>query len=1071
PVNMTTGSPSISVPIWELKGKSLSLPISLSYRPGVKIADVSEYTGHGWSLLAGGVITRKKIGTEDLDARIRDYNNTPYTYDELDDVVIAGSNTDPSPDLFNYNFNGKAGQFVFKNDLQTPYFIKEIHDWQIIPSPNLSQLTIITEDGTTYIFAEQGKTTMEEAEGTMNHDFVTSWHLTEIISPTVDEKIVFTYYTEGLGAPRVKNNRLALNEGLRVAESYPEGNLVLDFTTKRISTITLYIDNVATHKVTFEKESTPRDDAPQSYALDKIKIYQHASDPTPIKYFDLETGSEIGERLYLHSIQEFSGDGLMSKPPYVFEYHEPWNLPLRQSYKADHWGYYSAHGTEFPFLKNFKWRTAHTKEASFPEAQAGSLKSITFPTGGKQELTYELNEYHELDYDYYTDELQLDWTVNQWINAANNQPATTISKVINLPSTQDVEIDLCLEIIKAAGYSYNTLQNELATYEVKIINNANNQTVFSAYYDPTGDPDQIDMLVSVAGIGYVGPDGNPTSYAYDSFEATHTSTFGTCLYKYIYLNLAAGSYTMQIHASSTDNNMSDLSKVSLQVTHHSANMANQTIQGAGIRIANQKLRDSDGSLQKNVNYSYVIHDAQGNPTNKSSGQITEKPVSGYPLPIGVVKSSYWDDNTYTCVTDNDFVPLDGLIARTGRIIQHCVMCQCPPPFIAEVAQERFVLFSQDPAEQISWVMYTEVREEEIGNGFTIHKFHGMDNYDGYYMVPVEIHKPAQGNGDWGSSTSNGPNGTRFGFPGNGNLILTGLWDKPVQVRIYSNENYQDGTPGPVLLREENFEYYEMEQPKQYSIAAGGMLRTIVYGLSYFPYKIGYLKGKETKTYTNTSTSLFLTNRNDYDYGILYLPSTQTTYDSEGKEIMTEWEYAADFSGTSFGSHWLRAQGSNGKLIRQTQKVDNVTISKTEITYAQVGNLVLPSFIRVYPDGGTDYVQMDMEYDQTGNLLETKREGNIPSSYIWGYHQKYPVAEIIGASHAEIVTAFGGAIPNLGAGGLSSAQEQTLRNWFATNRPWVQITTYTYDFLIGMTASKDPREKVTSYEYDKLNRLK
>ncbi|MEO1384819.1 MAG: hypothetical protein AAFV78_16475, partial [Bacteroidota bacterium] len=54
----------------------------------------------------------------------------------------------------------------------------------------------------------------------------------------------------------------------------------------------------------------------------------------------------------------------------------------------------------FPFLKNFKWRTAHTKEASFPEAQAGSLKSITFPTGGKQELTYELNEYHELDYDY-----------------------------------------------------------------------------------------------------------------------------------------------------------------------------------------------------------------------------------------------------------------------------------------------------------------------------------------------------------------------------------------------------------------------------------------------------------------------------------------------------------------------------------------------------------------------------------------------------------------------------------------------------------------------------------------------
>lgn len=57
PISLTVGTPNISIPIWEIKGKKLSLPISISYRSsGIKIEDQGSNIGIGWALNAGGVI-------------------------------------------------------------------------------------------------------------------------------------------------------------------------------------------------------------------------------------------------------------------------------------------------------------------------------------------------------------------------------------------------------------------------------------------------------------------------------------------------------------------------------------------------------------------------------------------------------------------------------------------------------------------------------------------------------------------------------------------------------------------------------------------------------------------------------------------------------------------------------------------------------------------------------------------------------------------------------------------------------------------------------------------------------
>jgi hypothetical protein len=66
PVNLNTGVPAINIPLATVQGRSLSVPISLSYHAsGIKVDQYGSWVGLGWSLNAGGVITRSKVGGRD----------------------------------------------------------------------------------------------------------------------------------------------------------------------------------------------------------------------------------------------------------------------------------------------------------------------------------------------------------------------------------------------------------------------------------------------------------------------------------------------------------------------------------------------------------------------------------------------------------------------------------------------------------------------------------------------------------------------------------------------------------------------------------------------------------------------------------------------------------------------------------------------------------------------------------------------------------------------------------------------------------------------------------------------
>jgi hypothetical protein len=79
PANNPNGIINYSIPIYEVKSGSLSLPISLSYvSGGTKITDDPGEIGLGWSLNAGGRIARTIYGRPDGIRHFPDERNSCY---------------------------------------------------------------------------------------------------------------------------------------------------------------------------------------------------------------------------------------------------------------------------------------------------------------------------------------------------------------------------------------------------------------------------------------------------------------------------------------------------------------------------------------------------------------------------------------------------------------------------------------------------------------------------------------------------------------------------------------------------------------------------------------------------------------------------------------------------------------------------------------------------------------------------------------------------------------------------------------------------------------------------------
>ncbi|MEZ4848940.1 MAG: hypothetical protein R3B93_10060 [Bacteroidia bacterium] len=194
PVSHHTGVANISIPIYTVSEGELQLPISLNYHSsGIKVDEIASWVGLGWSLSAGGMISRTVIGAPD-EGRVgstggasprspasgsgfyKDYGipqamkdptclNNPNYYVPPNNVCkdyfwdAANGFLDTEPDLFTFSFAGHSGKFFFDEN-RTPHLIPD-GDIRIEPIDNPSFFfawKMTTPDGRKYYFGGNGAT-------------------------------------------------------------------------------------------------------------------------------------------------------------------------------------------------------------------------------------------------------------------------------------------------------------------------------------------------------------------------------------------------------------------------------------------------------------------------------------------------------------------------------------------------------------------------------------------------------------------------------------------------------------------------------------------------------------------------------------------------------------------------------------------------------------------------------------------------------------------------------------------------------------------------------------------------
>ncbi len=420
PISLNKGLVSISIPIYEVKSRKLSVPISLSYHAGgIKAYDIASSVGLGWSLNAGGSISRSIIGNPDespvgvLNRLMPDpTSNVEYLSCFVASLTHQVVPFDGQSDNFVYRAGPLSGKFVFKNakSLNAPYEITSIPYSPIKISVNstFTAFTIVDLDGTTHIFDKVEQTTVTDRYTSIP----TTWYLTLTISPDKSDTIKFTYTAPVYVTTATGTN--TLSERQCTALSPP-------ITATRSGSFSLHASvNIASivynnGKVTFDYSTRLDSDANR---LTAIHIFQkNAGAYSEIKrytfnhsYFTASAGqssqvggwvsaSQLDKRLRLDSFYEegFKNGIPEPIPSHTFQY-EAGQFPVYGSTAQDFMGYYNgAHLNKnllFYDLGPTGVSQAYGANRNVDPLyiKAGSLKRITYPTGGFTEFELEPNQ-------------------------------------------------------------------------------------------------------------------------------------------------------------------------------------------------------------------------------------------------------------------------------------------------------------------------------------------------------------------------------------------------------------------------------------------------------------------------------------------------------------------------------------------------------------------------------------------------------------------------------------------------------------------------------------------------------
>lgn len=442
PVSYYSGTPGISIPLYEIAIDNFKIPISLSYyASGIKVSQEASWVGLGWSLNAGGCISRSVQCFDDFLEYLYPGVSPNKGYYEAGDIINPNSSeyytnmytntgfrkvltTDSEPDIFYYSFLGYSGKFLLDKSRGAVLFDKSSGiKVNVEEEDNKKYFILLTPDGIKYVFSVKEKVNIYSKDASLHNNLPTAtnwdndelsypgshvqytscWFLSKIITPNKRE-ILFTYESELYKSPAqescIKYNLLDYSgnttECAMASHPYYSVNKSV-YETYRLSRISW--DNGSV-----EFASSTRADVNSNTIapgkLDNLKVYDGSGNLIKgynfaYGYFDAEKTGEyayVFKRLRLDSVTNISDNNYR----YNFNYF-PGSLPAKNSKDTDYWGYYNGkdYGSEYYAMTDYQ-NTRYSgadKKSDFNFSKIGTLNSIQYPTGETENFVFEANTY------------------------------------------------------------------------------------------------------------------------------------------------------------------------------------------------------------------------------------------------------------------------------------------------------------------------------------------------------------------------------------------------------------------------------------------------------------------------------------------------------------------------------------------------------------------------------------------------------------------------------------------------------------------------------------------------------
>ncbi|NIF04018.1 hypothetical protein F3J23_01075 [Chryseobacterium sp. Tr-659] len=1131
PVSNYTGVPNISIPIYTAKSGSVEVPITLSYHAGgILVSEMASTVGLGWSISTIAPITRKINGLVDENGimqpndNIESFlnNNIDNQQNLLNQIRYPQSNqplSDLMPDQFSLSVGDFSGSFLYnpKNKKMVTFPMSDLkidYNKSGIQSKIIDTINVTATNGVKYTFGGEGTETFYNSAAHSSYFYgANAWKIKKIKG--VDNNVIdFSYLShiviKSMLAPQARTIPYTLSITALGCSPSGSGSGInpVETDTQFVSTESL-LEKIETADAVVSFIYSNRLDFKDLKKLDKIIVKNKSGVVISEKRFNygyFETLAEpagvsdatedVTKRLKLLSYQECDRDGKCITTS--FDYYEENKMTQRNSYSTDHWGYFNGklYNSGYPnvpikyyksmgnsmatvegFTKDIESSMIRiaNKDVNPAYTQTFSLKSVTYPEGGKNEFIYEPNTassllYKPSDEHYFLktkkvlekgDFFVISGTVDGY-NINYSQPPTTssgsVTTFVREIDLSNYDRDLNLRITRASTFRASTFSNSLDSNYL--------YAQLSIYYFENG--------VKKYWINEV-PLDNETVLEFHKFNSQNVPT------QKVYAEIKHTYWGGLNPTGNISNYMYFYSQAGFSWEEADPNAVEAPIiLGGGIRIKEIKRYDN-GLYKYSTKYSYTKN---GN-AQLSSGILFDIPM-------------YTKNNRVGRITSGSCYGPGGYVG-VGKTVEDAIELSVNPVITGMRTQGKTIGYTN-----------VEVTKTDAGN-----------NIKGKEIFQYFVEPPLQ-TGDNFLAT-NESTSAKYEFMEsrdwrNGELIkYTALNSANDTVKTVDRSFYTSGPPNApadyFMQRNVKMILYNLISPVDYVPGAITIrdygppmsFATDLYVNGVFPSYIGMntnlspapfpifvkhsdaflLKQEITTEYFNGGRKKAKKSEYFYDEPLYptQLTSKKETFIGENVELNTSFKYAYNKGNQIM----VNKNMLEIPLETETKKTANgttKTLSKTETIYpvslptAQAGNLMLPVSVLSY-DLQSNSASTELTYDKydaKGNLLQYTTKDGLSTVVIWGYNQTQPIVKIEGAKLSDIQQSLIDTVVNASNTDAAAGNNNDETNLFTAfknftnNFPNYQVTTYSYDPLVGVRSITPPSGIRENYLYDSANRL-